>query len=102
MRKELLKFLGQNPRVIGMLESSEDYFSDQHVGATWKLRHSIPSQCSKGLNKSGQLELELDADTQSMAEDAQRLEQWQQAAQAQGLQLVLAPGGRLRISGAGQ
>ena len=49
----------KNARVIGMLESSEDYFSDQHVGATWKLRHSIPSQCSKGLNKSGQLELEV-------------------------------------------
>lgn len=50
----------------------------------------------------GQLELELDADAQAVADDAQRLEQWQQAAQAQGLQLAREAGGRLRVSGGGQ
>lgn len=46
----------------------------------------------------GQMELELDADAQVLAEDAQRLERWQQAMQAQGLQLAHEAGGRLRIS----
>jgi general secretion pathway protein L len=46
----------------------------------------------------GQLEMELDADAQALAEDAQRLERWQQATQAQGLQLAREAGGRLRIS----
>ena len=50
----------------------------------------------------GQLELELDADAQAVADDAQRMEQWQQAAQAQGLQLAREAGGRLRVSGGGQ
>lgn len=50
----------------------------------------------------GQLELELDADMQAAADDAQRLERWQQAAQAQGLQLAREAGGRLRVSGGGQ
>ncbi|EED40553.1 general secretion pathway protein L [Stenotrophomonas sp. SKA14] len=47
----------------------------------------------------GQLELELDADAQALADDAQRLQQWQQAAQAQGLELARASDGRLRVSG---
>jgi general secretion pathway protein L len=46
----------------------------------------------------GQMDLELDADAQVLAEDAQRLERWQQAMQAQGLQLAHEAGGRLRIS----
>jgi general secretion pathway protein L len=33
-----------------------------------------------------------------LAEDTQRLERWQQAMQAQGLQLAHEAGGRLRIS----
>lgn len=57
----------------------------------------------RGLHyQPGQLELELDADAQAVADDAQRLEQWQQAAQAQGLQLAREAGGRLRVSGGGQ
>ncbi|WP_294996061.1 type II secretion system protein GspL [uncultured Stenotrophomonas sp.] len=52
--------------------------------------------------QSGQLELELDAEAQAVVDDAQRLEQWQQAAQAQGLLLVREAGGRLRVSGGGQ
>ncbi|HEL2960288.1 MULTISPECIES: type II secretion system protein GspL [Stenotrophomonas] len=50
----------------------------------------------------GQLELELDDNARILADDAQRLEQWQQAVQAQGLQLVRDAGGRLRVSGGGQ
>ncbi|MEG0184884.1 MAG: type II secretion system protein GspL [Stenotrophomonas sp.] len=50
----------------------------------------------------GLLELELDDDARALADDPQRLEQWQQAAQAQGLQLVREAGGRLRVSGGGQ
>jgi len=46
--------------------------------------------------------LELDADARALADDPQRLERWQQAVQAQGLQLVRDAGGRLRVSGAGQ
>ncbi|MNT89301.1 hypothetical protein D3C72_2300100 [compost metagenome] len=46
----------------------------------------------------GQLDMELDSDAQALAEDAQRLERWQQATQAQGLQLAREAGGRLRIS----
>lgn len=49
----------------------------------------------------GALELELDADAQALADDAQHLERWQQAAQAQGLQLVRQGGGRLRLSTGG-
>lgn len=49
----------------------------------------------------GALELELDADAQAMADDAQHLERWQQAAQAQGLQLVRQGGVRLRLSTGG-
>ncbi|WP_350259297.1 type II secretion system protein GspL [Stenotrophomonas riyadhensis] len=57
----------------------------------------------RGLHyQPGQLELELDADAQAVADDAQRLEQWQQAARAQGLQLAREAGGRLRVSGGGQ
>lgn len=74
----------------------------RQVASTLRAIPELGGQVRSLSYESGQLELELDADTQSMAEDAQRLEQWQQAAQAQGLQLVLAPGGRLRISGAGQ
>ncbi|PSD12726.1 general secretion pathway protein GspL [Stenotrophomonas maltophilia] len=50
----------------------------------------------------GQVYLELDADAQALADDPQRLEHWQQAMQAQGLQLARDAGGRLRVSGAGQ
>ncbi|WP_164263471.1 type II secretion system protein GspL [Stenotrophomonas maltophilia] len=50
----------------------------------------------------GQVYLELDADAQALADDPQRLERWQQAMQAQGLQLARDAGGRLRVSGAGQ
>lgn len=57
----------------------------------------------RGLHyQPGQLELELDADAQAVADDAQRLEQWQQATQAQGLQLARERSGRLRVSGGGQ
>lgn len=49
----------RNTKTIGTLESSADYFSDRHIGATWKIRHSVPSQCAKGLNQSGKLELEV-------------------------------------------
>ncbi|WP_256843788.1 hypothetical protein, partial [Pseudomonas aeruginosa] len=52
--------------------------------------------------QSGQVYLELDADAQALADDPQRLERWQQAMQAQGLQLARDAGGRLRVSGAGQ
>ncbi|MBA0446346.1 type II secretion system protein GspL [Stenotrophomonas maltophilia] len=50
----------------------------------------------------GQLDMELDADAQALADDPQRLEHWQQAVQAQGLQLAREAGGGLRVSGAGQ
>jgi len=50
----------------------------------------------------GQLDMELDADAQALADDPQRLERWQQAVQAQGLQLAREAGGRLRGNGAGQ
>ncbi|MFS2045240.1 type II secretion system protein GspL, partial [Stenotrophomonas geniculata] len=50
----------------------------------------------------GQLDMELDADAQALADDPQRLERWQQAVQAQGLQLAREAGGRLRVNGAGQ
>lgn len=57
----------------------------------------------RGLHyQPGQLELELDDDAQAVADDAQRLEQWQHAAQAQGLQLVREAGGQLRVSGGSQ
>ena len=50
----------------------------------------------------GQLDMELDADAQALADDPQRLEHWQQALQVQGLLLARDAGGRLRVSGAGQ
>ncbi|MDV3435459.1 type II secretion system protein GspL [Stenotrophomonas sp. C2852] len=50
----------------------------------------------------GQLDMELDADAQALADDPQRLERWQQALQAQGLLLAREAGGRLRVSGAGR
>ncbi|MEN5153538.1 type II secretion system protein GspL [Stenotrophomonas muris] len=50
----------------------------------------------------GQLDMELDADAQALADDPQRLEHWQQALQVQGLLLVRDAGGPLRVSGAGQ
>lgn len=45
----------------------------------------------------GTLQLELDVDAQRAADDAQRFEHWQQALQAQGLQLARDGAGRLRI-----
>ncbi|QGL97382.1 MULTISPECIES: type II secretion system protein GspL [Stenotrophomonas] len=50
----------------------------------------------------GQLKMELDADARALADDPQRLEHWQHAVQAQGLQLAREADGRLRVSGAGQ
>ncbi|MBN5149824.1 general secretion pathway protein GspL [Stenotrophomonas maltophilia] len=50
----------------------------------------------------GQLKMELDTDARALADDPQRLEHWQHAVQAQGLQLAREADGRLRVSGAGQ
>ena len=45
----------------GTLEASEDLFRPEHVGALWKVRHSIPSISAKGFQPDGTLELEVTA-----------------------------------------
>ncbi|MGO4555488.1 type II secretion system protein GspL, partial [Stenotrophomonas sp. 2YAF22] len=70
----------------------------QQVASVLQAIPELAGQVRSLRYQPGQLEMELDADAQALAEDAQRLERWQQAMQAQGLQLAHEAGGRLRIS----
>lgn len=72
------------------------------VAGTLQAVPELGGQVRSLLYQPGQLELELDADAQALADDPQRFEHWQQAVQARGLQLAREAGGRLRVSGAGQ
>ena len=74
----------------------------RQVAGTLQAIPELSGQVRRLDYQPGQLELVLDADAQALADDAQRMEHWQRAARAQGLQLVHEAGGRLRISsGAG-
>lgn len=73
----------------------------QQVASTLKAVPQLAGQVRSVHYQPGQLDLKLDADAQAVVDDPQRLEHWQQAAQAQGLQLAGQAGGRLRVSGTG-
>ncbi|HCT26387.1 MAG TPA: general secretion pathway protein GspL [Stenotrophomonas sp.] len=74
----------------------------RQVASTLQAVPELAGQVRSLHYQPGQLDMELDADAQALADDPQRLEHWQQAVQAQGLQLAREAGGRLRVSGAGQ
>ncbi|MEE9877281.1 MAG: hypothetical protein PBU97_12255 [Stenotrophomonas maltophilia] len=74
----------------------------RQVASTLQAVPELAGQVRSLHYQPGQLDMELDADAQALADDPQRLEHWQQAVQAQGLQLAREAGGHLRVSGAGQ
>ncbi|MHC1652028.1 type II secretion system protein GspL [Stenotrophomonas maltophilia] len=74
----------------------------RQVASTLQAVPELAGQVRSLHYQPGQLDMELDADAQALADDPQRLEHWQQAVQAQGLQLARVAGGHLRVSGAGQ
>ncbi len=74
----------------------------RQVASTLQAVPELAGQVRSLHYQPGQLDMELDADAQALADDPQRLERWQQAVQAQGLQLAREAGGRLRVNGAGQ
>ncbi|AEM51584.1 type II secretion system protein GspL [Stenotrophomonas maltophilia] len=74
----------------------------RQVASTLQAVPELAGQVRSLHYQPGQLDMELDADAQALADDPQRLEHWQQAVQVQGLQLARDAGGRLRVSGAGQ
>lgn len=74
----------------------------RQVASTLQAVPELAGQVRSLHYQPGQLDMELDADAQALADDPQRLERWQQAVRAQGLQLAREAGGRLRVNGAGQ
>ncbi|WP_164138099.1 type II secretion system protein GspL [Stenotrophomonas maltophilia] len=74
----------------------------RQVASTLQAVPELAGQVRSLYYQPGQLDMELDTDTQALADDPQRLEHWQKAMQAQGLQLAREAGGRLRVSGGGQ
>ena len=74
----------------------------RQVAATLQAVPELAGQVRSLHYQPGQLKMELDADARALADDPQRLEHWQHAVQAQGLQLAREADGRLRVSGAGQ
>lgn len=74
----------------------------RQVASTLQAVPELAGQVRSLHYQPGQLDMALDADAQALADDPQRLERWQQAVQAQGLQLARGSDGQLRVSGAGQ
>ncbi|WP_329890899.1 type II secretion system protein GspL [Stenotrophomonas sp. SMYL11] len=74
----------------------------RQVASTLQAVPELAGQVHSLHYQPGQLDMALDADAQALADDPQRLERWQQAVQAQGLQLARGSDGQLRVSGAGQ
>ena len=72
----------------------------QQVAGALQAIPALAGQVRRFDYQPGTLTLELDDEAQALAADPQRLEQWQQAAQAHGLQLLRNDDGQLRFAGA--
>ena len=90
-----LSTLNSQPLTIDVLVKFVDGADEEALTETYGL--TVKARIGRVLVVSMPVE-----NIQALADDPQRLERWQQAMQAQGLQLARDTGGRLRVSGAGQ